>query len=81
MIAGSIWHATVRDQISVYNFMESSSSTPTSIAKTQYRKKRGSIDCQNPSESKIRNIKFALQTKIVMKKQIIYMVTSECQWV
>lgn len=43
MIAGSIWHATVLDQIRVYNFMESSSSTPTSIAESQFEKKKKKI--------------------------------------
>lgn len=37
MVTGSIWHATVRDQIRVYSFKESSSSTPTSIAESNER--------------------------------------------
>lgn len=35
IVAGSIWHATVRHQIRVYNFNESSSSIPRNKAKCQ----------------------------------------------
>ena len=67
MVAGSIWHATVRDQIRVYNFKESSSSTPTSIAESQWEKILQLIGCRSPSESNIKTLNF--HYKIQIKNQ------------
>lgn len=39
-VAGCIWHAIVRDQISEYNFKQSSSSNPESIAESQLEKRK-----------------------------------------
>lgn len=64
MIAGSIWHATVRDQIRVYSFMESSSSTPMSVAENRREKFLYLIRCNSPAEGNVKDTNFALQTQI-----------------